>query len=307
MLINKFLHLKKEIKLENKLLSGKEVSLNLAQELSTRISALKKQNIIPKLAAIIVGDNPASQIYVNSKAKFFANNKCDSETFRFPSHVSEKDVLNCIKKLNIDDSIHGILVQLPLPKDFNDENILSSISPQKDVDGFHPYNVGKLFSGDPLYIPCTPHGIIKILDYYNIETSGKDCVVIGRSNIVGKPMFALLAQKFERGNATVSMCHSRTKDLKIYTKNADIVISAIGVPNFLNAEMVKDGAVVIDVGINRVEDASVKKGYRIVGDVDLDSMIEKVSFITPVPGGVGPMTIAMLLYNTVFSAESYII
>ena len=307
MLISKSYLLKEEIKLENKLLLGKDVSSSLTQELSSTISDLKAQNITPKLAAILVGDNPASQIYVNSKAKFFKKNNCDSETFRFESSVSEKKVLDCIQRLNEDNSIHGILVQLPLPSEFNDEKILSAISPNKDVDGFHPYNVGKLFSGDPNYVPCTPHGIIKILDYYNIETSGKDCVVIGRSNIVGKPMFALLSQKFERGNATVSMCHSRTKDLRSYTKNADIVISAIGVPHFLDGDMVKEGAIIIDVGINRVDDPSFKKGYRIVGDVNLDSMIEKISYITPVPGGVGPMTIAMLLYNTVKSANSKII
>ena len=292
--------------MENKLLLGKEVSASLTQALSSTISNLRNENIIPKLAAILVGDNPASQIYVNSKTKFFAKNDCDSQTFRYDSNVSEKEVLDCIRNLNQDNSVHGILVQLPLPKDFNDEKILSAISPEKDVDGFHPYNVGKLFSGDPKFVPCTPHGIIKILDYYNIETSGKDCVIIGRSNIVGKPMFALLSQKFERGNATVSICHSRTKDLRFYTSNADIVVSAIGVPNFLNGDMIKKGAVVIDVGINRVEDMSSKKGYRIVGDVNLDSMIDKVSHITPVPGGVGPMTIAMLLYNTVMSAQSQI-
>ena len=296
--------MKKGIKLQNKLLLGKEVSSHITEKLSSKISHLKSQNITPKLAAILIGDNPASHIYVKSKAKFFSANQCTSETFNFDSKVSQDTVLSLINKLNNDDSVHGILVQLPLPKDFNDEEVLNAISPSKDVDGFHPYNVGKLFSGDPNFIPCTPHGIIKILDYYNIDTNAKDCVIIGRSNIVGKPMFALLAQKFERGNATVSMCHSRTKDLKFYTKNADIVVSAIGVPHFLKADMIKDGAIIIDVGINRVEDSNAKKGYRIVGDVDLDSMIDKVSYITPVPGGVGPMTIAMLLYNTVVSAES---
>ena len=209
-----------------------------------------------------------------------------------------------IDRLNNDDSIHGILVQLPLPKDFDDERILNAISPSKDVDGFHPYNVGRLFSGNPNFVPCTPHGIIKILDYYDIDTNAKNCVIIGRSNIVGKPMFALLAQKFEKGNATVTMCHSRTKNLKFYTQNADIVVSAIGVPNFLKEDMIKEGAVIVDVGINRVDDNESEKGYRIVGDVDLQSMIDKVSYITPVPGGVGPMTIAMLLFNTVVSAES---
>ena len=294
------------MKQENKLLLGKKVSSNLTQELSSTISDLKKAGIVPKLAAVLVGENPASQIYVNSKAKFFAKNDCDSETFKFDSNTSQSDVLACIDKLNKDDSIHGILVQLPLPKHFDDEKVLNAIYTTKDVDGFHPYNVGRLFSGDPNFIPCTPHGIIKILDYYDIETSGKDCVIIGRSNIVGKPMFGLLAQKFERGNSTVTMCHSRTKNLEFYTRNADIVVSAIGVPGFLKKNMIKEGAIIIDVGINRVDDSSSKKGYKIVGDVDLDSMIDKVSYATPVPGGVGPMTIAMLLYNTVMSAKSQI-
>ena len=304
MLTSKSHLLKKEITLENKLLLGKEVANHTVLKLDKIIQNLKTSGIIPKLAAILIGENPASQIYVNSKAKFFAKNGCDSQTFKFDSNVSQSEILNCINNLNNDKSIHGILVQLPLPEQFDNEKVLSAISINKDVDGFHPYNVGKLFSGDPNFIPCTPHGIIKILDFYNIETSGKNCVVIGRSNIVGKPMFALLSQKFDKGNSTVTMCHSRTKDLKSYTANADIIISAIGVPNFLSSEMIKKGVVVIDVGINRIDDKTVKKGYRIVGDVDLESMIDKVSYITPVPGGVGPMTIAMLLYNTVISAQS---
>ena len=303
MLISKSHLLKKEITLENKLLLGKEVANHTVLQLNEIIQNLKTSGIVPKLAAVLIGDNPASQIYVNSKAKFFSNNDCESETFRFDSSVSQSVVLNCIDNLNNDDSIHGILVQLPLPEKFDNKKVLSAISTDKDVDGFHPYNVGKLFSGDPNFIPCTPHGIIKILGYYNIETSGKNCVIIGRSNIVGKPMFALLSQKFDKGNSTVTMCHSRTKDLKSHTTNADIIVSAIGVPNFLSSEMIKKGAVVIDVGINRIDDKTAKKGYRIVGDVDLDSMIDKVSYITPVPGGVGPMTIAMLLYNTVISAQ----
>ena len=287
----------------SKLLLGKVVSDNITEKLSSSIKDLKNKNIVPKLAAIIVGDNPASKIYVNSKSRFFSTNGCDSETFQFPSNANQKEVLNCIDKLNNDSSIHGILVQLPLPESFDDSRILNAIDPLKDVDGFHPYNVGKLFSGNPQFIPCTPNGIIKILDYYKIKTSGKNCVIIGRSNIVGKPMFALLAQKFERGNATVTMCHSRTKNLEFYTTNADIVVSAIGVPNFLKGNMVKKESIIIDVGINRIDDPNSKKGYKIVGDVDFESMINTASKITPVPGGVGPMTIAMLLYNTVSSAK----
>ena len=290
--------------MQNKLLLGKDVSQHITQTLKNTITKLKSSNITPKLAAVLIGENPASQIYVNSKAKFFTANECTSETFNFPSNILQDDILDLIHKLNKEDSVHGILVQLPLPENFDNEKILNAISPSKDVDGFHPYNVGKLFSGDPAFVPCTPHGIIKILDYYDIDTNAKDCVIIGRSNIVGKPMFALLAQKFEKGNATVTMCHSRTKNLNWYTQNADIIVSAIGVPNFLKRDMVKENAIIIDVGINRVDDSSAKKGYKIVGDVDLESMIDKVSYITPVPGGVGPMTIAMLLYNTVVSAES---
>ena len=289
--------------MQNKILSGKVVSQNITHTLAAKIDNLKSSNITPKLAAILIGENPASQIYINSKAKFFTKNNCLSETFKFSSDVSQNEILILIEKLNKDKNIHGILVQLPLPDNFDNEKILNAISPLKDIDGFHPYNVGKLFSGDPNFVPCTPNGIIKMLEYYDIDTNGKDCVIIGRSNIVGKPMFALLAQKFEKGNATVTMCHSRTNDLKFYTLNADIIVSAIGVPNFLNKDMVKRGSVIIDVGINRVEDTASKKGYKIVGDVDLESMIDKVSYITPVPGGVGPMTIAMLLYNTVLSAE----
>ena len=290
--------------MQNKFLLGKDVSQHITQTLKNTITKLKSSNITPKLAAVLIGENPASQIYVNSKAKFFTTNGCTSETFNFPSNIPQDDILDLIHKLNKEDSVHGILVQLPLPENFDNEKILNAISPSKDVDGFHPYNVGKLFSGDPAFVPCTPHGIIKILDYYDIDTNAKDCVIIGRSNIVGKPMFALLAQKFEKGNATVTMCHSRTKNLNWYTQNADIIVSAIGVPNFLKRDMVKENAIIIDVGINRVDDSSAKKGYKIVGDVDLESMIDKVSYITPVPGGVGPMTIAMLLYNTVVSAES---
>mgnify|MGYP002866605206 CR=1 FL=1 len=289
--------------MQNKILSGKVVSQNITHTLAAKIDNLKSSNITPKLAAILIGENPASQIYINSKAKFFTKNNCLSKTFKFSSDVSQNEILILIEKLNKDKNIHGILVQLPLPDNFDNEKILNAISPLKDIDGFHPYNVGKLFSGDPNFVPCTPNGIIKMLEYYDIDTNGKDCVIIGRSNIVGKPMFALLAQKFEKGNATVTMCHSRTNDLKFYTLNADIIVSAIGVPNFLNKDMVKRGSVIIDVGINRVEDTASKKGYKIVGDVDLESMIDKVSYITPVPGGVGPMTIAMLLYNTVLSAE----
>ena len=303
MLTNKSFLLKTEMNQKSNLLLGKIVSSDITQKLSSSIKDLKNKNIIPKLAAILVGDNPASKIYIKNKTKFFVKNGCESETFNFSSDSNQSEIISCIQQLNNDDSIHGILVQLPLPKSFDDSIILETITPKKDVDGFHPYNVGKLFSGNPQFIPCTPHGIIKILDYYKINTSGKNCVVIGRSNIVGKPMFALLSQKFETGNATVTMCHSRTNNLRHHTLNADIVVCAIGVPNFLKGNMIKKGSVIIDVGINRIVENSAKKGYKIVGDVDFESVINIASHLTPVPGGVGPMTIAMLLYNTVSSAK----
>ena len=288
--------------INTKILSGKEVSENLKENLSLDIDCLKKEGITPGLAAIIVGDNPASKVYVNSKSKYFSRMGCYSETFCLKENSKELDIIKLIEQLNLDEKFHGILLQLPLPSRFNSDKILSSIVPQKDVDGFHIDNIGKLFSGKPLYIPCTPNGIIKILEHYDIETSGKHAVIIGRSNIVGLPMFALLAQKFEKGNSTVTMCNSRTPDIEVFTKQADILVVAVGKPNIINSKMIKEGVHIIDVGINRVEDGNMKKGYRIVGDVSND-IIGKAGSVTPVPGGVGPMTITMLLYNTVMSAK----
>lgn len=288
--------------INTKILSGKEVSEHLKENLASDIDCLKKKGITPGLAAIIVGDNPASKVYVNSKSKYFSRMGCYSETFCLKENSEELDVIKLIEQLNLDEKFHGILLQLPLPSRFNSDKILSSIAPQKDVDGFHIDNIGKLFSGKPLYIPCTPNGIIKILEYYDIETSGKHAVIIGRSNIVGLPMFALLAQKFEKGNSTVTMCNSQTPDIKVFTKQADILVVAVGKPNIINSKMIQEGVHIIDVGINRVEDGNMKKGYRIVGDVSND-IIGKAGSVTPVPGGVGPMTITMLLYNTVMSAK----
>ena len=289
--------------METKLLKGKPVSNHIKSSLSKLISNLKEDGIVPGLAAVLVGDDPASHVYVRSKSKVFESNDCFSETYKMSKDSSEVEILDLIDKLNNDSRIHGILVQLPLPNHLDSKKILNKVKPSKDVDGFHPLNLGSLFEGNPNFIPCTPNGIIQILDYYKIETSGKHVVVIGRSNIVGKPMFALLAQKFKVGNATVTMCHTGTKDTSYYTKQADIVIAAVGVPEMLNSDMIKEGACLIDVGINRVEDNSSDKGYRLVGDIDIKSVMGKASSITPVPGGVGPMTITMLLYNTVIAAQ----
>jgi methylenetetrahydrofolate dehydrogenase (NADP+)/methenyltetrahydrofolate cyclohydrolase len=288
--------------LETKLLLGKTVSKHIKNELSDKIRSLKNNNIIPGLAAILVGDDPASKIYVNSKSKVFKSNGCFSETYKMDANSSEEEILELIEKLNNNDKIHGILVQLPLPSQIDSKKVLHHVDPKKDVDGFHPLNLGCLLEGSPRFIPCTPNGIIKILEFYNIETSGKHTVIIGRSNIVGKPMFALLSQKFKIGNSTVTMCHTGSKDISYFTKQADIVIAAVGVPGILTGDMIKEGACLIDVGINRIEDSTSEKGYKLVGDIDANSVMGKASALTPVPGGVGPMTITMLLYNTVHSA-----
>ena len=285
-----------------KILSGLTVAKKHKQLLGKRIDSLKKENIVPTLAAILVGDDPASKIYVNTKHKTFTKHNCKSIVYKKNSSITELDLINFIDSLNLDSNIHGILVQLPLPKHLDEKKILSSIDPKKDVDGFHPMNVGKILIGSPNFIPCTPYGCLEILKFYKINVSSKHVVILGRSNIVGKPLMALLSQKFEVGNATVTICHTGTPDLKLYTRIADVIIVAIGIPLFLKSNMIKNGVDIIDVGINRLEDDS-KKGYRIVGDVDYDDIIDKVKSITPVPGGVGPMTITMLLNNTVLAAE----
>ena len=289
--------------METKILKGKTVSKHIKENLSPIISSLKDDGIIPGLAAVLVGDDPASQVYVNSKSKVFESNGCYSKTYKMPANSSEQELLNLIEDLNNSSKIHGILIQLPLPKHLDSKKILNSVDPMKDVDGFHPVNLGSLLEGSPNFIPCTPNGIIEILAYYNIETSGKHVVIIGRSNIVGKPMFALLAQKFKVGNSTVTMCHTGTEDISYFTKQADIIVAAVGVPEMLTGDMIKNGACLIDVGINRVEDNNFEKGYRLVGDIHSESVLGKASSLTPVPGGVGPMTITMLLYNTVKSAQ----
>ncbi len=288
--------------METLLLKGKPVSDSIRLSLEPRVQSLKEIGIVPKLAAIIVGDDPASQVYVRNKARAFEKLNCESQTYRLDSRSSEEDVLTLIVRLNNDPSVHGILVQLPLPKHLDSKTILHTVSPNKDVDGFHPENLGLLLEGNPNFIPCTPHGVLEILRHYDIPVSGRHAVIVGRSNIVGKPMFALLAQKFEMGNATVTICHTGTKDLAAYTKQGDIIIAAAGSPNMITGDMIKEGVDIIDVGINRVDDDS-EKGYTLVGDVNTESVMGIANSVTPVPGGVGPMTITMLLVNTVKSAE----
>ena len=288
--------------METLLLKGKPVSDSIRLSLEPRVQALIETGIVPKLAAIIVGDDPASKVYVRNKARAFRKLNCESQTYQLNSKSSEKDVLTVIDRLNNDPSVHGILVQLPLPNHLDSKTILYTVSPNKDVDGFHPENLGLLLEGNPNFIPCTPHGVLEILRHYDIPVSGRHAVIVGRSNIVGKPMFALLAQKFEMGNATVTICHTGTKDLAAYTKQGDIIIAAAGSANMITGDMIKEGADIIDVGINRVDDDS-EKGYILVGDVNTKSVMGIANSVTPVPGGVGPMTITMLLVNTVTSAE----
>ncbi len=284
------------------ILSGKEVAEFVNQRNIKQINLLKDQNIQAGLVVVLIGDDPASAVYVRSKGRMCEKLGIFSTTHTLHAETSEAELLQLINQLNNDERYNGILVQLPLPKHIDEQKVIEAINPLKDVDCFHPKNVGLLTIGSPYLLPCTPAGIIEILKYYKIETSGKDVVVIGRSNIVGKPIANILLQKSEFANATVTIVHSRTKDINKYTSNADIIIAAIGQPEFVKADMIKNGAAVIDVGINRVEDSTAKKGYRLKGDVDFEGVSEKSSAITPVPGGVGPMTICMLMHNTIQAA-----
>ena len=286
-------------------LLGKPVADKIYLKISDKVNKLLSNNIVPKLSAILVGDDPASQIYINKKNEMFLKMNCKSEIHHFSENTKNSQLIDIINKLNKDNSVHGILIQLPLPDHLDSNKILESINPNKDVDGFHPINSGYLFQGDPKYIPCTPQGCLEIIKYYGINVKSKHVVIIGRSNIVGKPLMILLSQKFDFGNATVTICHSHTQDLSEHTKRADIIIVAAGQPKLLKRSMIKEGVIILDVGINRVNDNS-KKGYYIVGDADYNELLGKAFAITPVPRGVGPMTIAMLLYNTVRSAEKSI-
>ena len=272
-------------------------------ELKDEVAELKKKGIVPGLAVVLVGEDPASKSYVTAKERACEEMGIYSDDNRLAADTSQEKLMALIEKLNKDPKINGILVQLPLPDGLNEAEVLLAIDPAKDVDGFHPVNVGKMVVGEKAFLPCTPHGILQLLMRSNVTIKGAEVVIVGRSNIVGKPLANMLIQKNPTGNATVTVCHTRTRDLSYHTKRADIVIAAAGRPNTVTADMVKDGVVVIDVGVNRVEDATKKKGYRLVGDVDFEAVKEKASLITPVPGGVGPMTITMLLYNTVESAK----
>ena len=286
------------------LLDGKKTSADIKEEIALEVRELKeKGHKTPHLAAIIVGDDGASITYVNAKVKACERVGFESTLIRLSSDISEEDLLNEIAILNIDKDIDGFIVQLPLPKHIDEQKVIMAVHPDKDVDGFHPTNVGKMALNLPTFISATPFGILELLERYNVETSGKHVVVLGRSHIVGSPMSILLSQKRKVGNATVTMCHSRTKNLKEITLQADIIVAAIGIPEFLKADMVKDGVSVIDVGITRLADSSRKSGFRLVGDVAFDEVSKKSDFITPVPGGVGPMTIAMLLKNTLLACK----
>jgi len=282
-----------------RILDGTAIAKAIRQEVAAEVSRLRSKGRKPGLAAVLVGEDPASAVYVRSKGKACEEAGMHSVTIRLPADTPEVELLDTVDRLNADPEINGILVQLPLPKHINSEKVLRRIDPSKDVDGFHPVNVGKLVTGDKTaFRPATPYGVQQMLIRSGIETKGAHAVIVGRSNIVGKPMASLLIQQGPGGDATVTVCHSRTRDLPSVTRLADILIAAIGKPEFVTADMVRPGAVVIDVGINRVDDASRPRGYRLVGDVAYDSVAEIASAITPVPGGVGPMTIAMLLQNT---------
>jgi methylenetetrahydrofolate dehydrogenase (NADP+)/methenyltetrahydrofolate cyclohydrolase len=287
-----------------RIIDGNKIAGETRAELKQQVGVLAKRGIVPGLAVVLVGDNPASVVYVRRKNKACAEMGIRSFAYELPKTCSEKRLLALIDKLNRDDQVHGILVQLPLPKQIDEHKVLCAVDPQKDVDGFHPINVGKMLSGEKTFLPCTPAGCQELLLRSGNDPSGKHVVIIGRSNIVGKPLAAILMQKALGANATVTVCHSRTRNLGAITTQADILIAAIGVPQFVKARMVKEGAVVIDVGVNRVEDPTTKTGYRLVGDVDFKSVSKKAKAIAPVPGGVGPMTITMLLKNTLQAAQA---
>ena len=285
------------------LIDGTAIGRLVREDVAKEVARLKSLGVTPGLSVVLVGEDPASAVYVRSKGKACEEAGMRGETIRLAADTSEEELLEHVDRLNADERVHGILVQMPLPKHMSADKVIRRIRPEKDVDGFHPVNVGKLSIGErDGFVPCTPAGAIELLVRSGVDTRGKDAVVVGRSNIVGKPMAALLMQDAPGGNATVTVCHSRTANLAAHTRRADIVVAAIGKPEMITGDMLKPGAVVIDVGINRVSDASVPKGYRIVGDVHFASAREVASLITPVPGGVGPMTIAMLMKNTVRAA-----
>jgi methylenetetrahydrofolate dehydrogenase (NADP+)/methenyltetrahydrofolate cyclohydrolase len=286
-----------------RIIDGKQVAADMRAELKTEVAELKKQGVVPGLGVILVGDDPASQSYVTAKERACDDIGIYSDDNRLPADTTQDVLMNLVQKMNADPKINGILVQLPLPRHLDEDAVLLAIDPDKDVDGFHPMSVGRMVVGQEAFLPCTPHGVIQLLIRSGVALEGAEVVIVGRSNIVGKPLANMLIQKREAANATVTVCHTRTRDIAEHCRRADIVIAAVGRPNTISADMIKEGAVVIDVGVNRVDDATRKRGYRLVGDVDFEPVKEKASIITPVPGGVGPMTITMLLYNTVESAR----
>lgn len=286
-----------------KIIDGRSVSKEIISEVKEEVAVFSGKFRPPGLRVVIVGEDPASRVYVRNKIKTSSKCGIESELIELPDTVSERELLETVQRLNGDPGIDGILVQLPLPDHIEPKKVIERISPFKDVDGIHPFNLGKIVEGEPQFVPCTPMGIIELLKRYDVKVEGKNAVVIGRSLIVGKPIALILASKTPEGNATVTMCHSRTRDLFSHTRMADIVVSAVGDPEFIKGEDIKEGAVVIDVGVNRVDDKTAKKGYRLTGDFDFDSVYPKASLITPVPRGVGPMTVAMLMKNTLKAAE----
>ena len=287
-----------------KIIDGKQLAQNLRGEIAAGVESLKSEKgVTPGLAVILVGDNPASVSYVTAKEKACAEAGMLSREIRLPAETTEADLVALVRELNEDPAIHGILVQLPVPKHISDKAVIDAIAPEKDVDGFTPVNVGRMMIGERCFLPCTPHGIIKLIEFSGLDLKGKHAVVIGRSNIVGKPVAALLSRK--ETNATVTLCHTGTPDVGKFTREADVVVVAAGRPNTLTGDMLKPGAVVIDVGVNRVPDATKPKGFRLVGDADFESCAKVAGAITPVPGGVGPMTITMLLWNTLESARRF--
>jgi methylenetetrahydrofolate dehydrogenase (NADP+)/methenyltetrahydrofolate cyclohydrolase len=287
-----------------KVLDGTALAKEARAEVAAAVAELRRDSlVIPGLAAVLVGEDPASAVYVRNKGRACAEAGMFSETYHLPGATSQDELLALLARLNADVRFHGILVQLPLPDHIDEETVIQAVSPAKDVDGIHPFNLGKLLQGSPVFVPGTPAGIQQILLRHGCDPAGKHVVICGRSNIVGKPLAALLMQRSDGGNATVTVCHTRTRDLAAITQQADILVAAIGQPRAVTADMVREGAVVIDVGINRVEDATRRRGYRLVGDVDFEPVSARAEAITPVPGGVGPMTIAMLLVNTLTAAR----
>lgn len=287
------------------IIDGKQIARQIRQELAGEVAELKEKGIVPGLGVILVGEDPASKSYVTAKEAACHDIGIFSDDNRLPATTTQADLMAIVKRMNADPRIHGILVQLPLPKHLNESEVLLAIDPAKDVDGFHPMNVGRMVVGEKAFLPCTPHGVVQLLARSGVQIEGASVVIVGRSNIVGKPLANMLMQKGKQANATVTVCHTKTRDIAHYTRQADIVVAAAGRPNTVTADMIREGAVVIDVGVNRIEDATKKQGFRLVGDVDYERVKDKASLITPVPGGVGPMTITMLLYNTVESARRH--